>query len=187
MSRAPRKTKLSVVPPPPPIDAYVRLSFVCGADWSSRLIAWWGNGAGGFSHVDALLADGTLLGARDDTIKTKEGVAIPPGVQIRPDNYEKWVRREIVKIPCTSQQAADWDAWLRAQVNSEYDKAAILSFITGTPMHEAGHWICSACQSGGLIQVGLLRPSPIPTSQITPDALYLLATSGIGGQIVPAA
>lgn len=163
-------------PAPAIVPASIKLSFVCGADLSSRLIAWYGNGYGGFSHVDAVLPSGELLGARDDAI----GDA-PPGVQVRPDNYEKWIRRTIVTILCTQEQAVAWERWLRSQIGKPYDSGAIWGFIFGTPSHEQGHWICSACQTGALKQAGLLHPFSVPDSQVTPDALFLMSTAGIGG------
>lgn len=155
----------------------VRLSFVCGASLSSRLIAWYGNGYGGYSHVDAVLKDGCLLGARDDAVGGQL-----PGVRIRPQNYEKWSRRAIVDIPCTEGQAVDWEAWLRAQIGKPYDSGAIWGFITGARDHQKGHWICSACQTGALRHVSLLHKIPVPDSQVTPNSLLLLATAGLGGR-----
>jgi hypothetical protein len=54
----------------------IKLRFVRGLDFSSRVIAWFS--AGHLSHVDAVMPDGSLLGARSDVIK-----GIPTGVQIR--------------------------------------------------------------------------------------------------------
>lgn len=160
----------------PTKDASVRLSFSCGASLSSRLIAWYGNGYGGFSHVDAVLPSGALLGARDDRVGGQ-----PAGVHIRPDNYEKWIRRTIVTIPCTQAQATAWESWLRAQVGKPYDSGAIWGFILGVRGHQNGHWICSACQTGALRHIGVLHPFSVPDAQVTPDSLFLMATAGAGG------
>ena len=157
----------------------VRLSFVLGADWSSRLIAWYGQGVGGWSHVDAVLPSGELLGARSDTIK---GVA--PGVQIRPPGYEKWKRRAIVEVPVTPAQATEWERWLRKQVGRQYDNGAIWSFIIGGKDHEPGHWICSACQFEGFEHIGLLQRALVEPSQVTPDALFFAVTTGLKGRVV---
>ena len=56
-----------------------------------------------------------------------------------------------------------------------------LGFILGTQGHQNGHWICSACQTGALRAAGLLHPFSVPDSKVTPDALFLIATAGIGG------
>lgn len=158
----------------------IRLQFVLGSGWSSRLIAWYGQGFGGWSHVDAVLPDGRLLGARSDTVGGQ-----PPGVRIRPANYERWKRRTLVEIPCTSAEETGWVGWLRQQVGYEYDKAAIIGFILGRPAHTPHHWICSACQRGALEAVGKLHPCDlIPDSETTPDALFQVVTEGIGGIVV---
>jgi hypothetical protein len=69
-------------------------------------------------------------------------------------------------------------AWLKKQVGCPYDSSAILGFITGRADHKAGHWICSACQAGGLEVIDWLpREGPIPLSQITPDTLLMMCWS----------
>lgn len=156
----------------------IRMQFVLGSDLSSRLIAWYGQGYGGFSHVDAVLPDGTLLGARNDAIGGQ-----PPGVRIRPPEYEKWANRALVELPATDTQAASWQSFLRLQIGDPYDRGAILGFLLGKQDHASGHWICSALQHQALQQIHFLYPSPIPDSQVTPDSLFQLVTSGLGGKI----
>lgn len=159
----------------------IRLHFVLGAGISSRFIAWYGQGYGGFSHVDAILSDGTLAGARSDAIGGQ-----PPGFQIRPPNYEKWARTATVELASSPEVAANWEAWQRAQVGSQYDKGAIIGFILGRRTgNRTGYWICSAAQRQGLEQYGFLHGSPIPDSEITPNTLYSLVTDGIGGTVIP--
>lgn len=145
----------------------VRLQFVLGAGLSSRLIAWYGQGYGGWSHVDAILPDGSLLGARSDSIGGQL-----PGVRIRPQNYERWLRRTVVELPGTSGLVPSWVAWLKRQLGDPYDSEAIWGFIEGKQEHARGHWICSACQTEGLKVIEWLpRRGPVPSSRITPDAL----------------
>ena len=83
----------------------ITLQFVLGADLASRAIAFWGQGYGGFSHVDAVLSDGTLLGARNDVAGDQ-----PAGVRIRPANYETWARKERLELACTFTQEATWES-----------------------------------------------------------------------------
>jgi hypothetical protein len=181
LAKAPAGVPAPEIPAPVVVelvkDARVRISFVYGASLTSRLIAWYGQGSGGYSHVDIVLPDGSLLGARDDVI----GGAPRAGIYIRPDHYEKWLRRCIVEIPCTKAQADAAEKWGHAQVGKEYDRGAILSFIFGTKQHEPGHWICSALGTGFLRAGKLLHELPIHPSQVTPNALHLLATAGSGG------
>lgn len=171
------------LPPQPSMAAVlqpscVRLQFVLGAGWSSRLIAWYGQGYGGFSHVDAVLPDGSLLGARYDRCGGQE-----PGVRIRPQGYERWLRRTLVTVPCTAQQAAAWQRWLRGELGKQYDPQAIWAFALGLAPKKDGRWICSACQNAGLRDgAQLAHASSVPDSQVTPDALYQIATEGLGGR-----
>lgn len=160
----------------------IHLQFVLGAGLSSRLIAWWGEGYGGYSHVDAVLSDGTLVGARSDRI-TFKGHTYPAGVQIRPQGYEKWKRRTVVAIPCDVLLAGQWEHFLRCQIDKPYDKQAIWGFLFGQRKHARGHWICSALQRNELRRIGTLRPCPTPVSQTTPDALFQIVTAGLGGQV----
>jgi hypothetical protein len=157
----------------------IRLQFVCGKGLSSRFIAWYGNGYGGYSHVDAVLPDGTLLGARDDAIGS-----VPAGVQIRQPFYEQWLRRVVVSITSTDDEASLWEKYLRSQLNEPYDPQAIWGFILGIRRHTKGHWICSALQTRALCTIGKLFSFPVPDSQVTPDALFLLVTAGLGGKVM---
>ena len=154
----------------------ITLSFVCGKDVSSRLIAWWGSGYGGFSHVDAVLPDGTRLGARNDEVKTPSGT-YAAGVQIRPADYGVWIRRRDVSIPVSDFTFRRWLRSAKDRIGAHYDQGAIVDFVIGSKrLHEPGHWICSALQADLLACVGLLKPVPIPFSQVTPDSLFLMVS-----------
>lgn len=157
----------------------IRLQFVLGAGLSSRLIAWYGQGYGGYSHVDAVLPNDTLLGARSDAVGGQA-----PGVRVRPPGYEKWRRRTVVEVPCSEGRAFAWAEVLQRQVGCPYDQQAILGFLFGRREHTKGRWICSALQTHGLKRVHLLHRVPIPDSQVTPDNLFTLVTAGLGGQIL---
>jgi hypothetical protein len=85
----------------------IKLRFVRGLDFSSRVFAWFY--AGHLSHVDAVMPDGSLLGARSDVIKD-----IPTGVQIRPPRYEALV--VAMEIPATPRQEMAFYRFLRAQL-----------------------------------------------------------------------
>jgi hypothetical protein len=144
----------------------ISLQFVLGADWSSRLIAWWGQGYRGFSHVDGVLSDGSLAGARSDAIGGK-----PPGCQIRPPNYEVWKRRMIMTLKTTDAIAENWEQFFRNGIGTPYDKEDILGFIIGKPLSTEGHWICSAWQTDNLETQNLLPSMYLPPQQVTPNTL----------------
>ena len=159
---------------------FIDLQFVLGSGLSSRLIAWYGQGFGGWSHVDAVLPDGTLLGARDDKVGGQ-----PAGVRIRPPFYEKWKRRTGVRIATSAQLAKIGNDWLLTQIGQAYDDAAIRGFITARPDHDAGRWICSALQRGRLAVMGVAGAcSQVPVSQTTPDSLFQVVTLGLSGRVI---
>lgn len=144
----------------------VRLQFVLGAGLSSRLIAWWGQGYGGFSHVDAVMGDGWLLGARFDKVGGK-----PAGVQVRPPLYENWKYRRTLDMPCTALQQLKWTDYLHSQIGCQYDSADIWGFVIGREMKETGHWICSALQLSALQIAGILPHTEITPQQCPPNML----------------
>lgn len=153
----------------------VTLQFVLGNSWSSRLIAWYGSGYGGFSHVDAVMQDGSLVGARSDQVGGQ-----PPGLRRRPPQYEHWRMQTLVTFPNTEALYPAFEKATLAKVGSGYDKADILGFIIGKPLMQPGHWICSAAQADSLAEVGLLHVSPFSPQQITPTSLFLICTAGGG-------
>jgi len=69
------------------------------------------------SHVDSVMDDGRLLGARLDG-----------GVAIRPANYEKFsrVERVVIGVPYYKEHA--YLDFLKAQLGKPYDKLAIVAF-----------------------------------------------------------
>lgn len=151
----------------------IRLQFVLGQGWSSRAIAWFSAGGDrGFSHVDAVLADGCLLGARSDSVGGK-----PPGVQIRPDNYEKWYRRVRFELDATPAQEMEWRKFLYAQVGKPYDSAAIVGFAFGRAWEEAGAFDCSQLQTGALVESRLCHQPYLYDNQITPTTLAVVVTA----------
>lgn len=160
----------------------VKLQFVLGRSLASRAIAWYGTSTGGYSHVDSVLPDGSLLGARSDVVGGQ-----PKGVRIRPPGYERWIRRTVVELDCGPRQAKAWEAWLRKQIGKPYDQGSIWGFILGRGLHQPGHWICSACAEGALRAAGVLHPSPWHPSAVTPDALFFAVTAGAGGRVVESA
>ena len=156
----------------------VKLRFVRGMDFSSRVIAWFSSGH--LSHVDAVLPDGTLLGARADIIK-----GIPTGVQERPAGYEKVALEIVMEIPCTALQEVAFYRFLRSQRGKPYDRTAIWAFAFNRDWHEADSWICSELQTAALEAAGILPKLFEDCNKITPVALAN-TISAIGAQIITA-
>lgn len=154
----------------------IELQFVLGADWTSKLIAWYGNGYGGYSHVDAVMPDGALAGARSDVVGNK-----PAGFQIRPAKYASWKRCTRVSIPCNADKRQRWLDLIEQKVGAAYDKADIVGLVIGRRLETNGAWICSAAQTD-LLQAIALLPTPFPfiKQQITPNTLLAMCCS-IGG------
>ena len=119
----------------------IRLQFVCGAI-SSQVIASFS--AGHFSHVDALLDDGTLLGARSDRVGGQ-----PPGVQIRSPDYINFSRRVVMEIPATDAQNTTFHAFLHSQIGKPYDSEAIWAFLFNRDWRETDSWIVPYCRRRG--------------------------------------
>lgn len=150
----------------------ITLQFVCGTEISSRMIAWFG--AGQFSHVDAVLHGGHLIGARSDTIGGQL-----PGVRIRPPGYDKWIRRVVMDVPATPEQTKKFYDFMLAQQGKPYDHMAILAFIVGRNWREDDSWICSECVTAAG-EASVLPELLIAKSKINPG-MCAIAFSAIGG------
>jgi hypothetical protein len=170
----------------------IAIDFLAGTGFSSRLIEKYGGGPGYYSHCASVLADGRYLDARDNVID-----GVPAGVRIRMPTTETWIRKQRATLQVTPQEYADWEDNLRAKITTEYDKSAILGFLEGRSIHEAGKWICSALVINAVQHVGrswataslagtpmqrvgfIPFPLPVPAHEISPNAaLLILATSG---------
>src|SRR5579875_3923216 len=102
----------------------VKLFFGAGRDLSSRLIEWFGRGAGGWSHVAAILPSGDVIDARSDEVD-----GVPPGVHVRSLAAEGYRRWEIIEMPATAEQDASFYRFLRRQIGRPYDVLGILDFV----------------------------------------------------------
>jgi uncharacterized protein YycO len=142
----------------------IHLQFVLGTGLPSRGIAWFS--AGHFSHVDAILPDGSLLGARSDQIGL-----VPPGVQIRPPYYETWKERVVMTLPASSIYDSQFYAFLKLQLGKPYDKTAIWGFVSGRDWREEDSWFCSELLSAALEVSGACPNLYAPRNKITPAAL----------------
>jgi hypothetical protein len=153
----------------------IAIDFLLGPEWSSRLIAWWGEGYGGYSHCASVLKDGRYLDARNDVI-----AGVPAGVHIRHPDTEKWIKKRRATLQVTQGEYDDWEANLRAKITDGYGHIDIVSFITGRNLHEDGHWICSALAINALQHIRVIPyPLPVLAHQISPNtALLIVAAAG---------
>lgn len=148
----------------------VSLQFSRQASLSSDLIAY--EGAGEFSHVDAVMPSGELLGSRSDEVGGK-----PAGVQIRPANYAVFVRRAIFTLPTVAEREVRFWAFLHVQIGKPYDKAAIYGFITGRNWRDEGSWFCSELQGSALEISSMCPPLYLATNRLSPSTLACVVSA----------
>ena len=161
----------------------VRYQFDRGYGPISAAISMFGGGTLtlGFSHVDIVLPDGRLLGARSDWIKPLDGSApIPPGVRVRPANYEKWKRRVVFELAATKKQEASFYKFLNAQVGKPYDKLAIWAFVANRNWRDDEAWFCDELAAAATEQAGLCEQLYLPANKLTPTS-WAVVVSAIGG------
>lgn len=145
----------------------IRLQFSAMDDPASEAIKLFERGWP--SHVDALLDDGTLLGARSDSVGGKS-----PGVQIRPSWYAAFSHVEVVMLGATILQREAWLNFLLAQVGKPYDILAIVAFTMGRDWRQPDSWFCSELQAAALESCGWFpRPLANAANEITPRDLLL--------------
>jgi len=150
----------------------IRLQFVCENALSSRTIAWFS--AGHFSHVDAAIPSGELLGARANKVGT-----VQAGVWPRPFGYSSFSRRVVFSIPAKPTQQRRFYTFLEQQIAKPYDHDAIWGFMLNRDWREQDSWICSELQAAALEAAGILPPLYLAANKITPVALAL-AVSALG-------
>lgn len=143
---------------------------------SSAAIAWMS--AGLFSHVDAILPNGSLLGSRSDWVGS-----VPPGVQIRPSAYEKWLHRAVFQLETTEAQTQLFYDFLHEQIGKPYDKLAILGFAVARNWREEDSWFCSELQASALEHAGLCSPLCTFASKITP-VCFSTVISALGAKLI---
>jgi uncharacterized protein YycO len=137
----------------------------------SRAIAWYS--AGHFSHVDLLLPDGTLMGARSDSIGGK-----PPGVQIRPAGYgEPWRERVVMTLQCTELQEQSVIAFFMSQEGKPYDHTAIWGFVAGRDWREEDSWFCSEISAAAIESADIWPPLYTPRNKVMPAVLATMLSA----------
>jgi hypothetical protein len=151
----------------------IKLQFVCEAALSSEAIAWFSSGH--FSHVDAIMPDGTLLGARSDS----EG-GQPSGVRRRPPGYATFSKCVVMTVPCNDYQACGFYSFLESQIGKPYDWRAIYAFILNRNWREDDSWICSELVAAAGEASGILPMLYLAANKITPVSCAI-AYSAVGG------
>lgn len=150
----------------------ISLLFVQGRDAGANVIQWFGHGAG-FSHVDSILGDGRLLGARSDDVG-----GAPAGVQVRNPAYVQGAKTLRVYLQCHEAVTVRYYAFLRKQIGKPYDHEGIAGFIVGRNWQRDDAWFCSELVAAGLQASGYL-PYKLasPSNRITPPDLVLVLSA----------
>lgn len=162
----------------------IRLRFVTGSDFSSKLIRFQAGISMPFtpSHTEALSQDG----------KSYIGAHIDGGILRRPVGYDADTLMTLpdgsksertVSIPCTPEQEAAFYAFVEKHVGEPYDWKGILGFIaTEVHLHDVGTIFCSAFMCGGLRVKGceIFRwPMTKPFHHISPDLLFAILSTHV--------
>lgn len=143
------------------------LQFAASRGLSSAAIEWFGHGW--CSHVDAVLPDGTLLGARLDG-----------GVAIRPAGYYPFTRTQRVVLPAPPEMVDAFHAFLRAQLGKPYDSLGIAAFVAGRDWRDPSRWFCSELACAALETCGYFAyPLATPSNRITPPDLLLACSARV--------
>lgn len=147
----------------------IRLRFVLGSGWASSAISVFS--AGHLSHVDAVMPDGTLLGARSDNVGGGKGV------RERPNPYETAAKVLWAEITAQPDQEADFYAFLRKQLGKPYDHLSIFAFAINRNWRDDDAWYCSELIAAALEDALILTKTLyLPFNKITPVMLAVLVS-----------
>lgn len=159
----------------------ITLQFVSADDLGSAAIQWFS--AGVVSHVDAVLDDGALLGARSD-----DAGGEPPGVRIRPANYHDFARVVRVVLPAPAAMVDEFYRSIRAELGKPYDHEGIIAFVFGRDWRDPSAWFCSELQGAMLEACGYFaNPLATPSNKLTPAGLLLACSARVPVQMPSAA
>lgn len=155
------------------MDGAITLQFVGAVDLASHVIEWFSQGV--VAHVDVVMDDGSLLGARDDEVGGKAA-----GVWIRPQNYMAFERVVRVVLPAPAIIVERFYGFCLAQCGKPYDEQGILGFIFGRNWRENDSWFCSELVGAALEQCGYF-PNPLatPSNKLTPAGLLLACSARV--------
>lgn len=148
----------------------ITLRFAAERGLVTDAIEWYGHGY--WSHVDVVMGDGRLYGARfDGGVAVREADYMPVGTPT-------W----IVHIPAprlimpdiSAQEAALW-RFLDGQIGKPYDVFDLVAdFIAERDWRNPSEWFCSELIGAGLETAALLPRLVTPANRLTPDDLALV-------------
>lgn len=130
------------------------------------------------SHVDIVLPNDDLLGARSDRVGHR-----PAGVEVRPAGYVPWSRRVVIELASDATQNAKFYKFLGEQIGKPYDKTAIFAFVWNRDWRERDSWFCSELAAAALEAAGLIHHIFNDVNKVTPSALADILTA-MGGVVI---
>jgi hypothetical protein len=144
------------------METMIRLQFAAEGGFSSRLIGLYDHGW--CSHVDAVLADGSLVGAR-----------IRGGVLRRLPGYAPFIRTLRVDIDVSKETSGRFYEILRGEMDKPYDWRAIVAFAVDRDWRCQDSWMCSELITSCLERAGYFSFPPVnAANRITPGDLMLM-------------
>ncbi len=98
-----------------------------------------------YTHVEAVMPDGTLLGAMSDGVKAR-----PPFYDAGKFNHEMFL-----EVSATTEQEEIFFEYLRSQIGKPYDYGAVLSFFwPSRDWQVSDHWDCAELIDSSLAMSG---------------------------------
>lgn len=148
-------------------------------NWACRIAQY------GFwpTHVEALMPDGTLLGAMGDGVKARSRYYDVDGFSDAPN----FTREMLIEVAATAEQEEAFHSFLRGQVGKPYDTWAIVSFYSkrssGRDWQADDSWFCSELIGAALAGCGKFpQHMAVEFSRVTVrDVMLLVSTlTGVG-------
>lgn len=155
----------------------IRIRFVTGNDFLSSAIRV-GERDGWTTHAEAVLPDGSLLGAHLDG-----------GVQIRPAGYDKATmtrelivaldpyvdgETQVIESNGKSRRENVFYEFCRQQIGKPYDVTAIAGLALDRDWRETDSWFCSELMAAALEACGYLPKLSAADNHISPRDLLLV-------------
>lgn len=132
-----------------------------------------------FSHVDAVLENGNLLGASDSP-NAPVIAGNPRGVAIRPPNYQPFAIRRIAHVYVTARVEVRFHEALYSQLGEPFDASAMHAVFSGKPDNgrnwkDEKAWFCSELKAWAFEASGAFDVPPlISKDRVTPPDLMLM-------------
>ena len=131
------------------------------------------------SHVDVVMPNGALLGARPNWEANG-------GVQVRLPGYHDFTRSIAVELPCDAAVVNAFYAFCQEQIGKPYDWRADVMWFSSRDWSKPNSWMCSELIAAGLVASGYFERLYVTASRISPaDLLLMLSTRVPIGALMP--